>query len=264
MEQENIEDVWEDRLIKDASPYKSFGLRLSAEDVRVLYFLDRARVATRSQIAQHLGCNTAKADRIIARLNFCDLTFGRTMSGIGLRGEAVSISVEGSRLLGLGGNSTNAFEISLLHALPLTDLLLFYENHDLTVITDLEIRREYRIAKTLQGLKKGQRIDSLARFAIPSGRTSRVHFPDLILIAPIGAIAIEYERTRKAANRSLGLISAYAASGAIVGTIFFVPDRPTHDTLANVLVDLVNAKGCTNKIIIKRFPAQSLQSAPLV
>jgi hypothetical protein len=183
------------------------------------------------------------------------------MAGIGLRGEALSISADGSKLLGAGGSPTNAAEIPLLHALPLTDLIQAFENSGEIVVTDLEIRREHRLVRTLQEVRKGVGEQGIARFAI--GNETSVHYPDLVLNRSSGAVAIEYERSRKSSNRLMKIMSSYAASETIVGVTFFVPSRASHDALARMLNNLIQAKGCADKVSISRYSAKSLERAPL-
>ncbi|MFE3629443.1 hypothetical protein [Streptomyces goshikiensis] len=123
----------------------------------------------------------------------------------------------------------------LLHQLAISDAAITFELGRARVLTEREIRRaegvEERAAQVAASLTT--RVNSVMdggnreRFlCAPVGARGRVHYPDLVVAAPAGLVAVEVEITPKKPADLRQVLRAYGDARQLFGQVIYLATEP--------------------------------------
>ena len=174
------------------------------QDLELLWWIGRFRFVTAEQIAVKLGCSVQRANARARRLEKLALV-GRERAHPS-QPRAVFLTGRGHELLGLPRRRAPRAELRRDHEAAIVDLALELDRRAgaaTTVLTERECRQHDANA------------GAHARYSVQvvgDGRGDQRRWPDLVVSASAGRVAVELELTPKGTRRLQAIVAGYRAS----------------------------------------------------
>jgi hypothetical protein len=215
-------------------------------DREVLAWVARFRFVTAEVVAERFGISVRRADARISALEAAGLVVCRKDSGSQRR--AVFVSRAGALALGLTPRRPPRPEVHRAHELAIARLAGALEraSSETVVLTERECRRRER--------------DEPARYSVDLvqpgvGRVRR--WPDLVLVAGAGRVAVEIELAAKPTERLRRIVAGYASGGVFSAVRFLVASPALAGRLARICADhgpIARLAAVPTRLIVMPWP----------